>query len=151
MFSLWYNSLKCSNNLKCFQFSLHCKSLSKVTQTNDKELSSKAFLNKIYSMKQKPGVERNHNLVYSEILWSKINIKYFLFCLDIVILSCYSMFIVREKYVILAQWSTKWMGLTKVWVFCCTNIMDGRDTIYNCSAQKHTFTDFNLWLSIMFI
>ena len=37
---LWFK-IKQISSLKCFQFSLHCKSLSKVTQTNDKELSSK--------------------------------------------------------------------------------------------------------------
>lgn len=42
---VWFSAaLKENSSLKCFQFSRYCKSLSKVTQTNDTELSSKNIL-----------------------------------------------------------------------------------------------------------
>ena len=46
--------LKENSSLKCFQFSRYCKSLSKVTQTNDTELSSKNILeqNTVWSNKR---------------------------------------------------------------------------------------------------
>lgn len=39
-----FSALKENSSLKCFQFSRYCKSLSKVTQTNDTEVSSKNIL-----------------------------------------------------------------------------------------------------------
>ena len=54
-------SLKENSSLKCFQFSRYCKSLSKVTQTNDTELSSKNILkqNTVWSNITRHGRERN--------------------------------------------------------------------------------------------
>ena len=60
------SSLKENSSLKCFQFSRYCKSLSKVTQTNDTELSSKNILkqNTVWSNITRHGREKNplHNI-----------------------------------------------------------------------------------------
>ena len=76
-------AIKENSSLKCFQFSRYCKSLSKVTQTNDTELSSKNILkqNTVWSNITRHGREESLKFKILSLLFLQISSRAYLFWL----------------------------------------------------------------------